>query len=176
MPALTRLGTVQTVVSNLVAPASGANKKAPVRLEDEGIEPCRGATTICPGAGPCGFALPSLGQRQFPCALTGAPETSYFRRGAASGFTGWLRGVVQEGQRRYSQPGHRSLHAAKSPNPSPSGPFHLILRLYHTSHQSARVLQALLRVDASCRERLFSPMIVRKPGQRQNHPDRRHMI
>ncbi|HEY7414419.1 MAG TPA: hypothetical protein VH593_04445, partial [Ktedonobacteraceae bacterium] len=46
----------------------------------------------------------------------------------------------------------------------------LILKLYHTSHQTARALQALPRIGASCRKRVFSPMIVGKPGQRHDHP------
>lgn len=87
---------------HLWTPRVSAQQKALVHLEDEGTEPNRGTTTIYPDMGPCLVCAGSSGLATNHRALTGAPETDYC--GVSSQFTGWLRGVIREGQRRCFQP------------------------------------------------------------------------
>lgn len=52
------------VVTHIVAPALCERQKALVRLEDEGVQPYRGTTTICPNVGPQRLMLLFKGKQE----------------------------------------------------------------------------------------------------------------
>jgi hypothetical protein len=118
--ALRRLPEDRCRASGLL-PRSARNKKPPsawrTRAESRIVVP----PPFAPRRGLSGLRW-HIWRSAKPSRANGRSRNQLLRRTYPAGSLLWLRGVVREGQRRCSQPGHRSLRAAKSPNLSPSRP------------------------------------------------------